>query len=72
MPPFDRAEVKNGFKNDNERTLRNHKGRDTLDYKGNYCYEFDQLLFDGMAHMLGLLSTVKKCEQFLLNLTYLC
>ena len=49
IPPFDRGEVKNGFKNDNQRTLRKHMGRDTLNYKGNYCYEYDQLLFEGMT-----------------------
>ena len=47
IPPFDRKEVKNGFKNDNQRTLRNHRGRDTLNYKENFCYEYDQLLFEG-------------------------
>ena len=49
MPPFDRDEVINGFKNDNHRTLRNNRGLDTLDYRGNFCYEYDQLLFDGMT-----------------------
>ena len=47
MAPFDRHEVKSGFKNDNQRTLRNNRGLDTLDYKGNFCYEYDQLQFDG-------------------------
>ena len=49
IEPFDRGEVKNGFKNENQMTLRNHKGGDTLNYKGNYCYEYDQLLFEGMT-----------------------
>ena len=42
IPPFDR----DGF-NDNKKTLRNSKGRDTLDYRENFCYEYDQLIFDG-------------------------
>ena len=42
IPPFDRV----GF-NDNGKTLRNSKGRDTLDYRGNFCYEYDQLIFNG-------------------------
>ena len=49
LPPFDRAEVEKGFRNENRRTLRNHRGRDTLNYKGNYCYEYDQLLFEGQT-----------------------
>ena len=49
MAPFDRHEVKSGFKNDNQRTLRNNRGLDTLDYKGNFCYEYEELLFDGMT-----------------------
>jgi len=42
IPPFDRV----GF-NKNEKTLRNSKGRDTLDYRGNFCYEYDRLIFNG-------------------------
>ena len=33
--------------NNNTKTLRNNRGRDTLDYKGNFCYEYDKLLFNG-------------------------
>ena len=28
---------------------RNSRGQDTFNYKENYCYEYDQLLFDGMT-----------------------
>ena len=49
MPPFDRNEVINGFKNDNQRTLRNNRALDTLEYRANLCYEYDKLLFDGMT-----------------------
>ena len=45
--PFNRAEERNGFKNNNRRTLQNNRGRDTLEYKKNFCYEYDQLTFDG-------------------------
>ena len=46
-PPFNRAEERHGFKNNNQRTLQNNRGRDTLEYKKNFCYEYDQLLFEG-------------------------
>ena len=46
-PPFNRAEERNGFKNNNQRTLENNRGRDTLEYKKNFCYEYDKLIFDG-------------------------
>ena len=49
MPPFDRNEFINGFRNDNQRTLKNNRGLDTIDYRGNFCYEYDRLLFDGMT-----------------------
>jgi len=35
--------------NGRERTLRNSKGIDTFNYKDNFCYEYDQLVFDGMT-----------------------
>ena len=47
--PFNRGERRNGFKNNNQRTLQNNRGRDTLEYKKNFCYEYDQLTFDGMT-----------------------
>ena len=47
--PFNRAEERNGFKNNNNRTLQNNRGRNTLEYKKNFCYEYDQLTFDGMT-----------------------
>ena len=28
---------------------RNSRGQDTFNYKENYCYEYDQLRFDGMT-----------------------
>ena len=46
---------KDGF-NTNRKILRNNRARDTLDYKGTFCYEYDKLLFDG-----------KTPEQFLGN-----
>ena len=31
----------------NHRTLKNNRGRDTLEYRKNFCYEYDQLVFEG-------------------------
>ena len=49
MPPFDRRELKNGFKNENERTLRNSRASATLDYKENLCYQYKDLQFDNKS-----------------------
>ena len=35
--------------NDNAKTLQNSRAQDTFDYQGNLCYEYDQLLFDGLT-----------------------
>ena len=43
-PPFDSSRF-----NDNAKTLRNSRSQDTLDYKQNFCYEYDELLFDGLT-----------------------
>ena len=44
LPPFDSSRF-----NDNAKTLRNSRSEDTLDYKQNFCYEYDRLLFDGLT-----------------------
>ena len=44
LHPFDRADL-----NKNVKTLRHNKGRDVLDYKSNLCYEYEDLIFDGMT-----------------------
>ena len=44
LPPFDSSRY-----NDNAKTLRNSRSQDTFDYQGNFCYEYDQLLFDGLT-----------------------
>ena len=44
LRPFESSQF-----NDNAKTLRNSRAEDTLDYQGNLCYEYDQLLFDGMT-----------------------
>ena len=44
LHPFDRADL-----NKNVKTLRHNKGRDVLDYKNNLCYEYEDLIFDGMT-----------------------
>ena len=35
--------------NDNAKTLRYSRAEDTFDYKNNLCYEYDELLFDGLT-----------------------
>jgi len=35
--------------NKNQKTLWNNRGRDTFDYKNNFCYMYDKLLFDNMT-----------------------
>ena len=35
--------------NDNSITLENSNGRNTLDFKENLCYSYDELLFNGMT-----------------------
>ena len=42
LPPFD-----NRRHNSKEITLRNNRGRDTFEYTVNYCYEYQDLTFDG-------------------------
>ena len=44
LPPFDSRRF-----NDNAKTLRNSRAQDTFDYQKNFCYEYDQLLFDGLT-----------------------
>ena len=44
LAPFDRTRF-----NDNAKTLRHSRAQDTFDYQGNFCYEYDQLLFDGLT-----------------------
>ena len=44
LPPFDSSRF-----NDNAKTLRNSRSEDTLDYKQNFCYEYDRLLFDDLT-----------------------
>jgi len=42
LPPFD-----NRRHNSKEITLRNNRGRDTFEFTVNYCYEYQDLTFDG-------------------------
>ena len=49
MPPFNRRKLKNGFKNENERTLRHSTARATVDYEDNLCYKYEDLKFDDMS-----------------------
>ena len=35
--------------NNKRKTLKNNLGSDTFDYKTNYCYEYDDLVFMGMT-----------------------
>ena len=44
LPPFDRADF-----NHNEKTLKHNKGLDVVDYQSNLCYEYEDLIFDGMT-----------------------
>ena len=44
LHPFDRADF-----NENVKTLRHNKGRDVLDYKSNLCYEYEDLIYNGMT-----------------------
>ena len=44
LPPFDSRRF-----NDNAKTLRNSRAQDTFDYQTKFCYEYDQLLFDGFT-----------------------
>jgi len=44
LEPFNRI-----ANNPYEITRTNSRGRDTFDYRNNLCYEYDQLLFDGMT-----------------------
>ena len=49
MVPFGRREELNGFKNENERTLRFSRPEATVDYEENYCYKYDELKFDNKS-----------------------
>ena len=55
LPPFN-----NRHYNNKSITLRNNRGRDTLEYTANYCYKYQDLKFDGLTPMqfLGLHATV--------------
>ena len=44
LPPFDKANY-----NNNAKTLGNSRAQDTFDYQKKLCYEYDQLLFDGLT-----------------------
>ena len=44
LPPFDSRRF-----NDNAKTLRNSRAQDTFDYQQKFCYEYDELLFDGLT-----------------------
>ena len=42
LPPFDNSKF-----NQQDKTFRNHRGKDTFDYRKKFCYQYDQLMFDG-------------------------
>lgn len=55
LPPFNNRRY-----NNKSITLRNNRGRDTLDYTAKYCYKYQDLKFDGLtpAQFLRLHATV--------------
>ena len=65
LAPFDRRELKNGFKNENKRTLRHSRAHATLDYENNLCYRYDDLNFDAKsAGQLFLEQVTEEGEDF--------
>jgi len=46
LPPFDDRTY-----NKQERTFQNHRTGDTFDYQNKFCYEYEDMRFDGMTPM---------------------
>ena len=53
-------------------TLRNNRGRDTFEYSTNYCYEYEELKFDGLTPAQFLRSKNTPSEETLLCAPPLC